>query len=196
MADNEFFTVFKTEYWQRDKESRCFQSLVDAMGYYPVFRYFKGQRIHKDHLREAMTVIRDSANAILEEFRPQEEGGLTYVSSRYRERAYLLLSDPQTTDVIIPMLEDDPTFIEDPEAEHLAVGEDHAENIFKWRKFTFNRTRWFWKSSSPQGRLVWHKTFYAMDKPSFYGGGDSSKVLLVLFPPSIFVFPFWNNDIE
>ncbi|XP_035707363.1 uncharacterized protein LOC118435429 [Folsomia candida] len=109
---------------------------------------------------------------------------------------YRLLVDKDATNIIVPTVEDDPTFVQSPLHPSLAIGNTHVRNIIAWRQFTFNRTLHFWRQGSPQGKLVWYKAFYQVDHINVYEAPSTTSVSLIRFPPSIFIHPFWNNDLE
>lgn len=58
------------------------------------------------------------------------------------------------------------------------------------------RTRNFWLKKSPQGKLVWYNDFYVVDQTVVYESPSAANVPIINVPSSIFVFPFWNNDME
>lgn len=137
-------------------------------GYYPIFAYFDSDENHHlttfdNYQNMAVQVVKHAGNALLEQFRPIEEGIIVYssilqyfkahtlqhfftklggmpsVSSRYRERVYRILSTVDLNDIniLVPILEDDPTFNET--TTDLDVGDNHIQNIIVWREFTFRR---------------------------------------------------------
>jgi hypothetical protein len=196
LTTNSFFKYFKAVFYGRSKESRCYQSLLDAMGYYPIFRYFKSDKKYFRYHKTVTKVVKHAANALLEQFRPVEEGGLPFISSRYRERMHGILSRIEAINILTPIHEDDFTFIGNATSPNLAVGDSHIQNIIIWREFTFQRNKHFWLSKSPIGKLVWYKDFYLVDKIVAFASPSAAKISLLHVPPSIFVFPFWNNDME
>lgn len=108
-------------------------------------------------LIQIYSVVKESAEALWKQFRPVEEGGLRFVSSRIRERAQRLL-DPNNYDIsiTIPSHDDDDKADEWlAEAVALGVTDDHLTNIIRWREFMVKRTIHYWKQHTQKGKLVW-----------------------------------------